>query len=386
MRFSLAALNKKGFGQEAEMEKEQERRIIAVKDSFWRFVLPILLSAVLATGGFSCNLLTGPHNSTGPDTTSSNFTWTVDTIGGPGSILYDCSVVNDTLAYAVGLIMPSDSVGRNNTIYWDNAVVWNGVKWKPFQVPYYYNGQKTFTTITFMFARNPDDIWYGFAHWDGKQYSEHLPGAWFNSQANKMWESANGNQIYIIGNNGLIAYSSDGGNTWQQVETGTTLPFQDIWGDGGQVLAVASDKFGLGGKYLVELNGNTAVHLDDSIPTAVSLSGVWFKANQKYFLVGDGIYESLGIGQKVWHYDTVSARLKYYTFAVRGNSINDVFTCGDAGTLAHWNGDDWTAYPGIQNTADGLRSVSFKRNAVVAVGERYLSGVQYYGVVYTGRR
>lgn len=93
------------------MEEEQERRIIAVKDSFWRFVLPILLSAVLATGGFSCNLLTGPHNSTGPDTTSSNFTWTVDTTGGPGSILYDCSVVNDTLPFAVGELFHKGSKG-----------------------------------------------------------------------------------------------------------------------------------------------------------------------------------------------------------------------------------------------------------------------------------
>jgi len=163
-----------------------------------RFLLPAFISAVLLAGGFSCNLLTGPHKSNGPDTTSSNFTWTIDTIGASGSYLYDVSIVDDSLAYAVGLIMPSDSLGRSNTIYWDNAAMWNGVKWTPFQVPYYYNGQKTFTTITFTFARNPNDVWLGFVHWDGNQYSQHSPGPWFNSQASKMWESPDGSQLMSL--------------------------------------------------------------------------------------------------------------------------------------------------------------------------------------------
>ncbi len=367
------------------MEKEQERRIIAVKDSFWRFVLPILLSAVLATGGFSCNLLTGPHNSTGPDTTSSNFTWTVDTIGGPGSILYDCSVVNDTLAYAVGLIMPSDSVGRNNTIYWDNAAVSNGVKWKPFQVPYYYNGKKTFTTLHCVFARSANDMWFESENWNGKTYTQSsIP--FFAADANKEWESPDGKQVYIVGTNGIIAYSPDHGGMWEQVQTGTTLPFQDIWGDGGQVLAVASDKFGLGGKYLVELNGNTAVHLDDSIPTAVSLSGVWFKANQKYFLVGDGVLTNNSLSNKIWQYDLNRTAASYYSFAVRGDGLDNIVIAGGFGDMSFYNGARWTEYKQLYNPIDQLRSVSISGNTVVAVGIRTYSGIQYYGVIYTGRR
>jgi hypothetical protein len=135
------------------------------------------------------------------DTTSSNFTWQVDTIGAQGSILYDVDVINDTLAYAVGLIMPSDPGERSNTIYWDNAAVWNGVKWTTMQIPSYYNGKKTFSTVYSVFARNENDIWFGFVHWDGKQYTQVSVGSWFNSAPNKIWESPDGNQVYIVGNN-----------------------------------------------------------------------------------------------------------------------------------------------------------------------------------------
>ena len=92
------------------------------------------------------------------DTTSSNFNWEVDTIGAEGSVLYDVTVINDTLAYAVGLIIPSDSAERANTIYWNNTAVWNGTEWTPMQVPFYYKGQKTFTTLYAVFAFGPNDI------------------------------------------------------------------------------------------------------------------------------------------------------------------------------------------------------------------------------------
>jgi len=164
--------------------------------------------ALLIFSGIDCR-----KNPVGPpsvaDTTSSNFTWTVDTIGAAGSYLYDVDIVNDSLAYAVGLIMPSDSIGRNNTIYWDNAAVWNGTKWTPIQIPYYYQGQRTFVTLHSVFARNVNDIWFDFLHWDGKEYSQPAPIPWFQSEANKVWESSDGRQVYIVGGSGIIAYSPD---------------------------------------------------------------------------------------------------------------------------------------------------------------------------------
>ncbi len=357
------------------------------KYKIYRFLLPAILSVMLVMGGFSCNFLTGPHRTTGPDTTSSNFTWTVDTIGAEGSILYDCCIINDTLAYAVGLIMPSDSVGRNNTIYWNNAAVWNSVKWTRMQIPLYYQGQKTFSTAYSVFARNANDIWFGMGyleHWDGHQFKQIDPQ--LQSVENKIWESSDGSQVYVVGNYGKIAYSPDHGSTWQQVQTGTTLPFQDIWGDGGQVLAVASDKFGLGGKYLIQLNGNTAVHFNDSIPTGVSLSGIWFTANQEYFLVGDGVLTKHSLSDKIWQYDVNRSAASYYSFAVRGDALNCVVIAGGYGDVSFYNGAHWTEYRELYNPIDQLRSVSIKGNMIIAAGIRTYSGVQYYGVTYVGRR
>lgn len=368
-----------------ELAQQDKRMIETGMTRALRFILLAASILGILTLSFSCNLLTGPRRGSGADTTSSNFTWSIDTIGASGSYLYDVDIIDDTLAYAVGLIMPSDSIGRSNTIYWDNAALWDGTKWTPIQIPQYYNGNKLFGTAYAVYARNEDDIWFGvgyLVHWNGHQYSQVDPGL----RANRIWESPDGKQVYVVGDNGRIAYSTDYGNTWQQVQTGTTLPFQDIWGDGGQVLAVASDKFGLGGKYLVQLNGSTAVHLNDSIPTAVSLSGIWFAANQKYFLVGDGVLTKEFLSNKLWQYDLNRTAANYYSFAVRGIGVNNIAIAGGYGDMSFYNGARWTEYNELYNPIDQLRSVSINGNRIVAAGIRTYSGIQYYGVVYVGGR
>lgn len=357
------------------------------KHKVLRFLLPAFIAAILLAGGFSCSL-TGPHNSSGPDTTSSNFTWTVDTIGGPGSILYDCSVINDTLAYAVGLVMPWDSVGRSNTFYWDNAAVWNGKTWRPMQVPFYYNGQKTFTTLYAVFAFGPNDILFSgggdIEHWNGTtSTTDYSVNSVISGQINEIWGQSS-SDFYVVGNGGTIVHYLNG--SWTKVQTGTTLPFQDIWGDGGQVLAVGSDKFGLGGKYLVQLNGNTSVHLDDSIPTAVSLSGVWFVPDQKYLLVGDGVLTKDSLSSRIWHYDYNRTAASYYSFAIRGEGMDNIAIAGGYGDISFYNGAHWTEYKRLYNPIDQLRSVSIKGNVIIAAGIRTYSGTRYYGVVYVGRR
>jgi hypothetical protein len=47
------------------------------------------------------------------DTTSHNFTWEFDTLGGgSSSAWYDDRIINDTLVYAVGGIFIRDSTGQ----------------------------------------------------------------------------------------------------------------------------------------------------------------------------------------------------------------------------------------------------------------------------------
>ena len=349
-----------------------------------RFFLPAIFLAMLITGGFSCNLI-GPHNPSGPDTTSSNFTWTVDTIGGPGSILYDCSVVNDTLAYAVGLIMPSDSLGRSNTIYWGNAAVWNGVKWTPMQVPDYYEGKKTFSTLYAVFAFGPDDILFAsggdIEHWNGATFTtDYAVNSLINGQINKIWGSSS-NNYYVVGNGGTIVHYLNG--SWTKVQTGTTLPFQDIWGDGGQVLAVASSH-NVAARQLYSLNGNTATAISDSGLSYV-FGGLWFVAGRKYYVAGDGIFEKSSLDQASWYSYPIGEVASYYSNAIRGAGLDDIVVVGSYGDVSHYNGSEWTEYTQLFNTADRLLSVSIKDNTTLAVGYRF-NGVFTFGLIYTGRR
>ncbi len=351
-------------------------------------LFPGLLSgfAVLALCGFGMTHSPQWADSKGKvDTTSGNIVWNVDTIGAKGSTLYDCCVINDTLAYAVGWIMPHDSAEQSHSLDWYNAAVWNGERWTPFQVPVYYDGRKTFSPIHSVFARSKDDVWFGMyymVHWDGHRYFQIYPG--IGSWENKIWESADGSTLYAVGDYGMISYSANHGRSWTPIRTGTMLPYQDVWGNGGRILAVASDDNGH--QYLVGLKGDSAIKLNEAFPFVRSLSGIWFGANRKYFAVGNNIYEDTNIGNKVWHFDPFIWHINHYIAAVRGNSSNDVFMAGQDASLAHWNGRTWKVCHAPGNRRDQLRSISVKGNLVVAVGQRYYSNIDDYGVIYTGIR
>jgi hypothetical protein len=345
-----------------------------------KYILLFSTAAFLFFVCFSCSSPTAPKGgNTLLDTTSNNFTWQVDTIGAQGSVLYDCCVVNDTLAYAVG------SINLPGGFY--NLAKWNGTNWSYFTLkgfPPGSGGDSAYGAGNSVFANSTNDVWVvaGFVfHFDGNTWK-----VFYNTgaeDANKIW-SDGANDLWAVGIDGMIVHYVNG--SWTKIQTGTTLPFQDIWGDGGQVLAIASDKFGLGGKYLISLNGNTATVLNDSIPTAVSLSGIWFAANKEYYLVGDGVLTKNSLSSKVWNYDYNRTAASYYSFAVRGDGLNNIVIAGGFGDVSFYNGARWNEYKELYNQIDQLRSVSIKGNTIVAAGIRTYNGIQYYGVVYVGRR
>ena len=355
-------------------------------------VLAPMLAAMLASL-ISCAKLAPPQPPDNVvDTTSHAFKWQVDTIGAEGSYLFDVCLINDTLAYAVGKIYPRDSAGSSDLGHPCNAAVWNGHQWTMIRVPYYYQGQPSYGTIYSICGTSGDDIWFGFGnivHWDGTSYS--LPQVFpsFQSPANKMWESPDGNTLFVVGENGLIAYFN--GNTSQVIKTSTSLPFQDVWGattSNGQeqVLAIASDKFGLGGKYIISLSGSSYTQLLDSVGQAVSVSSIWFVPNQKYYLVGDGIFEKSALANSIWQLDPFTNQITGYPYAVRGNGIDDVVVVGELGVVAHYNGLTWYKYVELQNSMDRLTSVSIRGNEIIAVGGRYYDGLHNYGLITHGRR
>ncbi len=317
------------------------------------------------------------------DTTSDNISWQTYLLGqGAGSsFLADVAIINDTMAYAVGEIY------RNDTTF--NAARWNGQTWELKRLLYIYAGSPIYSSVTWIYAIDANDIWYGnHVHWNGQSFNniDIADVIFYGIGSSKMWGDSNGD-LCIVGRNGTIAHSLNHGSTWTKIESGTTLPFQDIWGSGGEILAIASDKFGMGGKYLVTISGNTATQVSTDIPTAISFSSLWFVSGRRYYLAGNGVYTKRSLSDSSWQRDGVNAQITDYCYSVRGNGLNDVVIVCENGTIVHFNGKNWKThgYAG-QAPGDRLQSVSVKGNLIIAVGTKYVDGMTDRALVCVGRR
>jgi hypothetical protein len=358
---------------------------LGIASTVSRIALLILLGISL-----NCKTPIPPDDLKTVDSTSHRVVWKIDTLGAESSSLNDIFVINDTLAYAVGELYPRDSAGHPILTDIHNAAIWNGKIWRMIKVPYIYQGTPFYNPIITVFGFGPNDVWFagnGLVHWNGAQYTnvDAVNTYWVGHLMRRIWGSS-GRDLYIVGDGG-IAVHFDG--TWHAISTGTTLPFQDIWGSNlsnNEVLAVASDKFGAGGLYVAQFNSNSPSRALDTVPTAVSLSGIWFVQNDKYLLVGDGIFEKHLLSDPAWLLDPFVHDINQYPFAVRGNAANDVFIACNNGIVAHFNGVNWRRYDEVQNINDRLLSISVKGNIVIAVGLRYYDGFRNYGVIYNGSR
>ncbi len=323
------------------------------------------------------------------DTTSHNFTWQTFTFGDPkagSSTLNDIAIISENDIWAVGEIYITDTSANGFTTY--NAVHWNGSQWEQLTVPYYYQGQSYFHPMISVAAFGSNDIWFcgnGIVHMVGSQFSPiPIPStAWGQDQINRMWGTS-GSDFYVVGNSGSIAHSYNG--QWSKLESGTDLPFQDIWGSNGEILAIASDEFGFGGQYLVSISGNTVKQIPTNITTASAFSSLWFQSNRKYFLAGNGIYTSTNPSSGKWQ-TAVDANIQpIYSFGIRGNGLNDIVAVGDRAKVVHYNGMNWKFLEELQGYSDRLWSVAIKSNLVVIVGNRSVSGIENYGLIHMGRR
>jgi hypothetical protein len=320
---------------------------------------------------YVAELTNGTAKSTDPlyvrtlDTTSGSFTFQKFTLGGAASsMLNDVAIINDTLAYAVGLIYGYDSTGQVDQQPY-NLAVWNGQNWKLQKVPYYYQGQAFYSSVNSIIAFSANDIWLEAGiHWDGHQFNSIPLNINFPSHVNRMWGTSS-KDLYIVGNGGLIAHSN--GSTWTQIPSGTTLDIQDIYGSGGQLLAVANS-WNPYGETILSINGTTASHISSAPLVPDLLYGVWFIPNRHYYVVGDGIYEKHLLSESTWKNGNLDIT-KYATTKVKGNGINDVFVVGAYGEFLHYNGVRWQSYIGTTGIDGVYSSVALYGNLVIAVGE-----------------
>lgn len=339
----------------------------------------------------SCHKSAPTQPPSGSDTTNHNFTWQITTLGDglASSMLNDVAIINDSLIYAVGEIYLKDSTGQEDPRPY-NVALWNGNSSNIGRIPYYYEGQALYQPIRWVYAFSESDIWFeNSVRWNGSAFEDVDIGTsvFLGIGSLKMWGSADG-LMYVVGNNGTIAYSSTHGTMWQKLESGTTFPIQDIWGAtnpaNGQteILAIASNTIAVpSGKKLIRIAGTTLSSVSDS-GLSFALSGIWFVSNEVYFVVGGGIYLSETVGPNTIWTSESSAITAYYTEDVRGNSPNDIFIVGDYGEILHFNGASWRSFHSDTRLTDGrYRRVAVAGNLVIAVGNE---GNQ--AVVAIGRR
>ena len=326
------------------------------------------------------------------DTTSHN--WLFDPMlslgDGSSSVLYDVAIIradpDSQLVYAVGEINVLDTNGQFRTPPY-NVAKWDGKKWELSTV-LFHGG---YAPIRFIFAFHENDIWFGMGyliHWDGRAFNDIDVPAFYGAGSSKMWGSVDG-RLYVVGNDGIIAYSPNRGVTWQHLESGTRLTFRDIWGATDprtgkeEILAIAST-------YTPDLQGSVVLGISGNSVTSLStdgmspdMHGVWFVPGRGYFAVGAGIHQKRRLSDSLWSVYPPGVVTRYYSAEVRGQDINDVFVVGSFGEVVHFNGRSWARYfSDIPLPVGALGSVAIKGNLMIAVGQINASKA----IILIGRR
>lgn len=326
------------------------------------------------------------------DTTSHGFTWQIDTLGQTGaSVLYDVAIVSETEAWAVGEMYLPDSTGDIDSDAY-NVAKWNGFSWTLHRVPVRdFGGATGSYPIQAIHAFGPNDVWLASAadliQWDGTSYSGKaffMTSIPFDGQVLNMWGTSS-TDIYCVGRKGSIYHFT--GSSWRKLSSGTTISIQDIWGGVNcngetEVLALASTLFDppTTQKKLLRIQGVTVTPVTDAGLLDI-LSSVWFVPGQRYYIGGDGVFKSDGIGNG-WQQESYPP---YYAFSVRGTAANDIVVAGGFGFLSHFNGSSWRHYTQtgeLPSFNGNFYSVAISQKFVVAVG-----GVQSGApIVVVGKR
>jgi hypothetical protein len=312
-----------------------------------------------------------PLTITTMDTTSHDFSWQIDTLGVLNSnVLQDVTIINDTLAYAVGKIYQTDSAGQLEKPY--SMAVWNGKTWQLKRL--YYNGTNIVAPIRGIFAYGDTDVWLaagGMFHWNRVSSQTQLSFSRLtlpdpNATIEKVWGRTASN-IFGVGFAGTLVHYSNG--TWQPIDIGTTQTIQDVFGiDNSQAneqitLCAVSHPLGNGVKKILSVDDNNIVDTVPWAPQRVVMS-VWLSKPSTIYTCGGGVFrQSI---DKQWKEIAGAEVIPTLTQKVRGKADNDIFVVGGFGVVAHFNGVNFKLYPEV--AVAKYYSCDYKGNTMIAVG------------------
>lgn len=328
----------------------------------------------------SCSDSTGPKNGS-IDTTSHNFTWTIDTVGIEGSWLSDIAVIDEDEIWAVGRL-ESDTV-LNDDRNTGNLAQWDGNKWVLTALPYTLsNGGITYSDGLNLFRFKTGEIILSnggnMQIWNGSSYNaivEHIP--LLIGPVYKIWGDTISN-YYLVGYQGMILHYNNG--LWSNPPSGTDIDLRDMDGyddhkfivgfnpsiesvvmelrdNGWETIFSSSTYFGdlENGDY----GRTTAVRVFEDKAYIVSKTGIIiynYKTKKSTLVPAD---EALMTGHDFYH--------------ISGKE-NDLLLVGKAGHIIHYNGNTWHMYenyvgiPGLQ-----VRAGYIKANTIATCGDDYIN-------------
>lgn len=164
------------------------------------------------------------------DTTSSNFTWTIDTIGTYFTFLRDVKIVNENNIWVVGLIYAfvQDSSGESMVKEKFSTAHWNGTEWSLGEA---YSSAELHSIRYY----SENDIWAMSGapkHWDGTNWTLYL--LWNNGILEEdeggvyyTWGSSS-SDIYFVGNKGTIVHYD--GTNFTKLSSGLTVNLLSVSG------------------------------------------------------------------------------------------------------------------------------------------------------------
>jgi hypothetical protein len=326
---------------------------------------------------------TNSQSITTMDTTSHKFTWTIDTIGNYGSVLYDVAMIDENDIWAVGEIHTPETDRYDSLGNWVppfNAVHWSGQQWELKRIPFIGECSAVdYPPIRAIWAFSENHILFtnggALAICDGiNTQLDCGMNALLNGAISNIF-ALDPSNIYAIGGNGTIVHYY--GIIWQKSDSGTDIDLLDITGISDKNVWVCGYPSDLSKSILLEYNGRSWSvkkyrQVGDPPDPYIqgTITNIWASDMTLFVVSGKGVYrESIKFGTKrvdPWYKIGLPVG---WSYGMSGSSENNVFIVGELNTILHFSGRSWFKYPYFNfNSGSRLLSVSCLPNYVCIVG------------------
>jgi len=314
------------------------------------------------------------------DTTSHDFTWTVETLGDAWSTLNDVAIVDENNIWVVGNINTPDGEY--------NAARWNGSEWEFMGI---YSNTLDLYSIWY-FAE--DDIWVTDCcapiHWDGNEWTlyhlENMGLGYGICAGNSIWGSSSDN-VWFAGNNGTLVHY-DGSrfrrisNPWE-----SQLDWSKVKGMGNDVFVVGYTRFSPFKSAFINIkNGECKTLMSSNTANGIWDSTLGIFSDWGHMITFDILKEHLYVraiqGTLKFPYskDYISHWIMYQDYPgdfyvdMDTKAENDILMIGAIRQFIHFNGKSWKSVFSNPNIYCEYRAMDRKEDLVIVVGDQIVWG------------